>query len=1855
MGERISTSVLTGADVQLPIADLMARVPAEELRVLVPHLATEAGGYSQTSAAEYLQSGAAQELQAEVQRVMAEKQADDAWRASADAVRADVLAQLEATGRFRPEVNNAYADMVGSFYSVIASRTGQTPQELAAAYPLTIQAKGMPGEVGYGQTAQWDTPEFRNWFGDSKVVDAEGKPLVVYHGTTADVNAFDLAYSGSDGVGYSVPAIFATTDKSLASDYSVNKFNRNIADAMRAMQKFKNEHPGEYGDEYEKHYQAVKNAFKTVENGRETGIGANVIPLHMSLRNPLVVEANGKRFMEVMPDSIAKAHADGHDGLIVRGVIDHASPASEHPADVYIAFHPEQIKSAIGNRGTFNPNDPNILHQNKLGTFNPETLAVTLLAGANLSTFLHESGHFFLEVMADLAARPDAPAQVRQDVEALMRWFGVRDLAEWHSLDVEGKRPYHEQFARGFEAYLFEGKAPSPEAAGLFQRFSEWLKIIYQKLAALKVELTPEVRSVFDRMLATDEQIQLAEQARSMMPLFESAEQGGMSPEAWAAYQAANQDATAEAQSDLQARALRDMQWLKRFRDKVLKAIQKDAKALRADAEMEARREVMSRPVYRAWQFLTAKVGEEDMTAAQLAAEQYGKALREWKAERDAVGAKARKEAIQAEWLASPEGQRKYRKTDRAQAARAKFERDHAADWDKVAADAIAEWDKSHPEPTKPTSDMPAKSSPRHVDPTQDSMFAAIAKLGGIDRAQLISEWGMDKKEKARAETGFGGKTQVDREGGMRLDEMGMHLAELGYLNTDEDGHYDAREFEEKFFDGLGGHDHYSMQFDYRLMQERKPGEEFANPAAVTAGRLDRGSLTGAGLPAEAVAKIEKARMVAAQGLHPDIVADIIGGFSSGDEMLRELAVADTPAQAIEAATDKLMLERHGELSSPEAIERAADRAVVNEARARFVATEANALEKALGQKQTLARAAKQFAEITVARLRIRNVRPGQYGNAETRAAKAAKAAMAANDLATAAAEKRNQLVALYATRAAHDAREEIDKGVKYLRKFEGNVKGLDAGYRDQITALLERFDLAPRTLDGTDRLMGLASWLRGQAADGIVPDVSLLAPLLGRKLLQQYQNALRQRSDRGELIYSDENGSAQALLIEYLDRAERKPYKEMTVEEFRGVMDTVRQLEHLGRMKDRLLTAKDQAEYAAVRDEIATSIRENAKGRQATARSAATAGEDIKRMARLFGAAHVKVATWARILDGGRDGGPVWEYFVRGANERGDFETRMMADATAELSRILAPVTSGDPMRKAPRLFSSIDRSLTREQVLAIALNWGNDGNRQRLLDGEGWTEAQVLPILKSLTAEEWRAVQGVWSYLDTFRPLIGAKERRVYGREPEWIEPAAFSVNTADGQTLHLTGGYYPVKYDPLASQRAEEHADAEGAKRQMQGAYQSSTTRRSFTKQRADAVVGRPLLLSLAGIYSGVTDVIHDLAWHEWLIDTNRLLRSQTIDAAIRQHYGPEVKEQLKSWVRDIAEGGRGAQGAGEMMISRLRQGVSAAGLGFNVMSALMQPLGITQSVVRVGAGWVGRGVAHYLASPIAATREATAKSKFMMDRARTQFREINELRNKVGGQSKVGEFFGRYAYFMMMRVQQTVDVPTWHGAYAKALAEGNDEERAIALADQAVIDSQGSGHIKDLSGIERGGPGVKLFTSFYGFMNTAANVGYAQAKTAKSRGKLAADMLLLYTVPALLGTLIKQALTPGGGGDDDPEKLAKKLASEQLSYLMGLMVGLRELGFLADIVTGANAPRGYSGPVGTRLLADLEKFAVQASQGEFDTAFRKAAVNLLGDATGLPAAQVNRTWTGAEALASGETSNPAALAFGFHKQK
>lgn len=140
---------------------------------------------------------------------------------------------------------------------------------------------------------------------------------------------------------------------------------------------------------------------------------------------------------------------------------------------------------------------------------------IMLGAGSDASTLPHEAAHFFLEVYADLAAKIElrhesgegisaGEREIQQDMHALLDWFGVARapgrIQAWRAQPVEARRAEHERFAQGYEAYLAEGRAPSPGLRGMFERFAGWMKEIYT--AMKPSDLTDDVRAVMGRMIA---------------------------------------------------------------------------------------------------------------------------------------------------------------------------------------------------------------------------------------------------------------------------------------------------------------------------------------------------------------------------------------------------------------------------------------------------------------------------------------------------------------------------------------------------------------------------------------------------------------------------------------------------------------------------------------------------------------------------------------------------------------------------------------------------------------------------------------------------------------------------------------------------------------------------------------------------------------------------------------------------------------------------------------------------------------------------------------------------------------------------------------------------------------------------------------------------------------------------------------------------------------------------------------------------------------------------------------------------------------------------------------------------------
>lgn len=261
----------------------------------------------------------------------------------------------------------------------------------------------------------------------------------------------------------------------------------------------------------------------------------------------------------------------------------------------YIAFSPKQIKSRY-NKGTFDPDTDNIMYQKatenlelkrgyvKFGEGENKTVEIALLENRDLSTFLHEMGHVYLEILGDVAQDPNSSAETKADYAAILNFLGVKDRSE---IGVK----QHEMFARAHEAYLREGKSPNAELRTVFQKFKAWLTRIYKTLQQLDIELNDDIRQVFDRIYATDAEIEAARTEADMTPLFASATAANMTDAEFEAYTNAVRDEVEVAKEKLEQKLLRELEREKKIW----------WKETRAEMRKIVEAEVNEMPVYRAF------------------------------------------------------------------------------------------------------------------------------------------------------------------------------------------------------------------------------------------------------------------------------------------------------------------------------------------------------------------------------------------------------------------------------------------------------------------------------------------------------------------------------------------------------------------------------------------------------------------------------------------------------------------------------------------------------------------------------------------------------------------------------------------------------------------------------------------------------------------------------------------------------------------------------------------------------------------------------------------------------------------------------------------------------------------------------------------------------------------------------------------------------------------------------------------------------------------------------------------------------------------------------------------------------
>ena len=219
------------------------------------------------------------------------------------------------------------------------------------------------------ESNQVDTPEFKNWFKGSKVVDKQGKPLAVYHGTNQTISNFDTERGGENTKAESAYQGFYFTDSAevagMYADQSARTQVPNAPDHEARVEELlaqisRAEDAGDF-DTAEELTLEVEDL--DIGATQEEPSGQSIMPVYLRIESPLEYDMKGKHPHDDPSGGLAvlieKAQDSGNDGLVIHNMQDDPE-GSDELSTHYIVFDPKQIKSATGNKGTFDPDSDDI-------------------------------------------------------------------------------------------------------------------------------------------------------------------------------------------------------------------------------------------------------------------------------------------------------------------------------------------------------------------------------------------------------------------------------------------------------------------------------------------------------------------------------------------------------------------------------------------------------------------------------------------------------------------------------------------------------------------------------------------------------------------------------------------------------------------------------------------------------------------------------------------------------------------------------------------------------------------------------------------------------------------------------------------------------------------------------------------------------------------------------------------------------------------------------------------------------------------------------------------------------------------------------------------------------------------------------------------------------------------------------------------------------------------------------------------------------------------------------------------------------------------------------------------------------
>lgn len=1548
-----------------------------------------------------------------------------------------------------------------------------------------------------------ESAEFKRWFGESKVVDAAGKPLTVYHSTSKDFTKFKPSRYGMFGRG----VYLTTSDQAFIYGGDTPA---NMPVYARVEKPWVVDARDSWADIYEglfdKRPRNAENEYPSDKQSREM---------------------------------LQEMQSLGYDGVQIRNVanIDEEGDYSTH----YVAFDPTQIKSAISNTGEFSDTNPSILFAEaagpRRGSFNPLTFDLRLLADANRSTFIHEASHFFMAAYIDMASQPDAPPALKQYVEDLLGYL-FKNVPGGEQVGGEG---LGQKVGAGETAYKAVDIS-SPEFKAWFggskvvDADGEPLRVFHGTKADIEAFSPEAIGSNFGLDKAGfffTSEARTAKRFAGLDPLgLPPAEGGNVLP----VYVSLKNPLTLDkyfwmystnAAYELDDKGISIIDLFDDNRRNITAIVAEegyDGVLFEHNGEslvVALTPDQIKSTISNTGAFQGPNILEQDGQPATPGAIPEGRTnIERWNA--------MTLDQQRAYWEFFAEGFEQYAMSGKAPTKALQSAFSAFAKWMKEIYKTLKNFVTMHG--TKPLDAELTQYFDRMLA-TDEELEAARAERGfqtlfknlaesGMSPGQFADYMALDALQKTEAEELLrsrsirdmkwlsNAKSKAIKEIQAEADEL-RNLVRAGV--EEELANTPIRQAERWLRKGLMVQDGEQIKasaghrFDIDIVKAMFP--EGAIAGQIDFAKLGRG----------------KNALASSTGTqHPDDVAKIFG-FRNGEQLVRDLLDMPTFKDEVSHLTDLRMLEEHGDLATPEAIEKAADEAIHNDAHLKMVATEVWALTNRTGSVAALTKAAKAFASNLVSNTVAKKLSPVQFVNAATRAGKAAVRAMAKKDTDKAASEKRVEMVNAAAAKEAYAAEAEVRAIMTRLRKISAysdkhsSITSREFGVVQAVRAILAEFDIGQH----------------GEKATKYLKTLSEYDPTLG------------------------------AVLDDTIEQLapEAKPWPELKVADLRELHAAVTGLWRVAKEVRSVELAGEKMSLDDARAQLIAKLEETgAKNRQSKAFSL-TDAEIRNQDFQSYAAKAIRPENWVSMKDGLDEYGP-WRRLIWNTIDRAQLDYNAdKGEKLKQLKALLVPIMADmtDIQIDAPELGGSFGAGsvIGYSELLHAILHTGNLSNKTKLLVGRGWGSLREDGSVDStrwdsfmkrmwaegkITKTHMDFVQGVWDLLESMKEGAQKAHRATTGRYFEEIEAA--EIVTPFGV---YRGGYAPAIADRRQVADMDIRKLQEAAEMDVVHSFDKPAS--GFTKSRVQNY-NQKLELNIAAIGRHIDQVLLFAHMSGPVRNVQRVIKGKDLSNALAEADRAAMAHVLAPWLHSAATQVVTEKGKlsyeNMALFTKLRSRAGMALMFANVSNSLQQLTSFFPAMLEVGKKDLLFAAAKGWYKPREMAASIAAMSPYMKQRLDNEVHamaeEIDQILLNPTKFEKAQDWAVAHSYFLQMAVDTVMSPIIWQAKFNDATARGAEKQEAIDLADSAVRKSQGSNRAIDIAAMEKGSPFYRMFMQFAGYFNSQINlIGEKLArermlpKSPAKYGRIAMILAQGWWAPAIASMAI--ALAMRGGPDDE----------------------------------------------------------------------------------------------------------------------